>query len=363
MRRTLAWILTVLLSAAAGAVAVLVVERRAPDQVAVGVGAGYICPMHAEIVSDRPARCAICGMDLVPVTHGADQGGGDTATVTIDPSVVNSLGVRTSAVKRRRLPRRVETVGYVDYDRTRLRHLYPPAAGQIEKLSLSSEGERVEKGQFLFQLFSPMLGSSADRTYAQQDGVVVELNIIEGSYVDSTTRVMTLADLESVWVVADVFEGQASWVEPGQPAEVRLPYVTGKSWQGSVEYVYANLDPVTRTLKVRLRFDNPDELLKPNMHADVTIDCGAVDNVLAVPRDAVIETEHEQRVVLSLGGGRFRPRRVETGFESDDWVEVSAGVEEGDLVVVSSQFLIDSEANLQVSLSRMTEADDEDSGN
>jgi Cu(I)/Ag(I) efflux system membrane fusion protein len=302
-------------------------------------------------------------MDLVPVAHESNRADGNAATVTIAPSVVNSLGVRTLAVERRRLPRRVETVGYVEYDRTRLRHLFPPADGQIEELSISSEGERVEKGQFLFQLFSPMLGSSADKTYAQQDGVVVELNIIEGSYVNSTTRVMTLADLDTVWVVADVFEGQASWVEPGQPAEVRLPYVAGSSWQGTVEYVYANLDPVTRTLKARLRFDNPDELLKPNMHADVTIDCGALEDVLAVPRDAVIETEHEQRVVLALGEGRFRPRLVETGVESGDWVELTAGVDEGDLVVVSSQFLIDSEANLQLSLQRMTETATGDPGN
>jgi Cu(I)/Ag(I) efflux system membrane fusion protein len=144
---------------------------------------------------------------------------------------------------------------------------------------------------------------------------------------------------------------------------VRLPYVAGSSWQGTVEYVYANLDPVTRTLKARLRFDNPDELLKPNMHADVTIDCGALEDVLAVPRDAVIETEHEQRVVLALGEGRFRPRLVETGVESGDWVELTAGVDEGDLVVVSSQFLIDSEANLQLSLQRMTETATGDPGN
>jgi Cu(I)/Ag(I) efflux system membrane fusion protein len=203
MRRTLPWILTVLLSAAAGATAVLVFDGRAP--VEIENETGYVCPMHADILSEEPARCSICGMDLVPAGCKVDRADGDVATVTIAPNVVNSLGVRTLAVERRRLPRRVETVGYVEYDRTRLRHLFPPADGQIEELSISSEGERVEKGQFLFQLFSPMLGSSADKTYAQQDGVVVELNIIEGSYVNSTTRVMTLADLDTVWVVADVF--------------------------------------------------------------------------------------------------------------------------------------------------------------
>lgn len=364
MRRTAIWLLTVMISAAAGAAVALILDPRERVEFDATAGgeaglARHICPMHPEIVSAEPTRCSICGMDLVPL---AQDDGDRLSAVTVPPHLVNSLGVRTLRLERRRLPRLIETVGYVEYDRTRLRHLYPPTDGQIERLALSSEGERVEKGQFLYQLFSPMLGSSADKTYAQQDGVVVELHVIEGSYVKSTTRAITLADLKSVWVLADVFEDQSSWIEPGQRAEVRLPYVAGRSWKGRVEYVYPNLDPETRTLKARLRFDNPDELLKPNMHADVTIECGSVEDALAVPRDAVIETGRERRIVLALGGGRFRPRTVETGVESGDWVEIVSGVDEGDRVVVSSHFLIDSEANLRVSLSRMTEASVDDSG-
>lgn len=351
------WVLSVLLSAAAGATAVLIFVPRASPETA---SSRYICPMHAEVVSPEPAACSICGMDLVPVTRGAEE---DPSVVTISARMIQNLGVRTCNVERRTLTQRIETVGYVEYDRTRLRHIYPPADGQIEKLALSSEGERVEKGQFLFQLFSPMLGSSADKTYSGQDGVVVELNVIEGSYVRSTTRVITLGDLARVWVLADVFEAQAGWVEPGRAAEVRLPDVAGRSWKGRVDYVYPNLDPDTRTLKARLSFDNPGELLKPNMHVEVTIDCGSVANALAVPRDAVIEHERERRVILALGEGRFRPQRVETGIESGDWVEITEGVDEGDRVVVSSQFLIDSEANLAASLSRMTGPSDEDDGN
>jgi Cu(I)/Ag(I) efflux system membrane fusion protein len=367
MKSATVWIVTVVVSAAIGAALVYTLDPRGSagagsSETAVAQEARYICPMHADIVSVGPGECSICGMDLVPVAHEEPESSdeGELPAVHIAPEMVHNLGVRAVAVGKRSLERRIDTVGYVEYDRARLRHIYPPADGQIENLALSSEGERVKKGQFLFQLFSPMLGSSADKTYAQQDGVVVELNVIEGTYVRSTMRAITVADLDSVWVLADVFEEQASWVRPGQGAEVRLPYVSGRVWKGRVEYVYPNLDPETRTLKARLRFDNPGEVLKPNMHAEVAIECGSVEDVLAAPRDAVIETEHEHRVILALGEGRFRPRRVETGLESGDWIEIVAGIDVGDRVVVSSQFLIDSEANLRVSLSRMTEADDDD---
>jgi Cu(I)/Ag(I) efflux system membrane fusion protein len=298
-------------------------------------GPRYICPMHAEIVSVDPADCSICGMDLVPIREEEVSGNGEKGgdTVTISPRLVNDLGVRTVAVERGELTRRIETVGYVEYDRTRLRHIYPPTDGQIEELAVRSEGERVRKGQFLFQLFSPVL------------------------YVTQTTLIITLADLDSVWVLADVFEDQANWVRPGQSAEVHLPYVPGRVWQGKVEYVYPNLDPETRTLKVRMRFDNPDEVLKPNMHADVTIDCGSLGDVLSVPRDAVIETERERRVILALGDGRYRPQPVLLGAEVGNRVEILDGLGAGDEVVISAQFLIDSEANLKASLSRMTESD------
>lgn len=359
MKRTLAWIMTVVLSAAAGAWLMTAIGDAPGEQTEAEERSGprFICPMHPEIVSVDPADCSICGMDLVPIRN--DENDEDGKTVTISPRMINDLGVRTIAVERGQLSRRIETVGYVEYDRHRLREIYPPTDGQIEELAIRSEGERVKKGQFLFQLFSPILGASYDRTHARQDGIVAELNIIEGSYVTQTTRIITIADLQSVWVLADVFEDQANWVRPGQDTEVRLAYVPGRVWKGKVGYVYPNLDPETRTLKVRLRFDNLDEVLKPNMHADVTIDCGSLDDVLLLPRDAVIETERERRVILALGEGRYRPQPVSLGMEVGDRVQVLDGLAAGDEVVVSAQFLIDSEANLKASLFRMTESDDE----
>jgi len=320
-----------------------------------GAGAGYTCPMHPEIVRSGPSSCPICGMDLVEASRGAavETAGSEFPTVYIGPEVVHNLGVRTITVEKRILERRIDTVGYVEYDRTKLSDIYGPAEGYINGLTLRSEGERVRKGQFLFQLDSPTLSTYYDKTYAAQDGIVASLNIIEGEFVRPTTKLLTLADLSSVWVLADVFEAQAHWVKLGQAASVTLPYVAGRAWEGRIEYLYPNLDPETRTLRVRILLDNPDETLKPNMHAEVTIHSGSELDVLAIPREALIETGKSQRVVVATGHGHYQPREVTVGMEQGDWVEVASGLDQGAEVVTSGQFLLDSESSLEASLRRL----------
>lgn len=312
----------------------------------------YVCPMHPEIVREGPASCPICGMDLVSVE--ARGPGEPRPVVAVAPEMAQSLGVRTAQVERRTLWRRIDTVGYVEYDRERLRHVYASAEGSIENLTVVSEGERVRKGQFLFEMESPRLSKHFGKFFAKQDGIVADLRVIEGTWALPTDIVMSIADLSSVWVLADVFENEAAWVREGRPAEVRLPAVADRVWEGKVQYIYPNLDPETRTLKVRLQFDNPDETLRPNMLAEVTIYGGPKPDVLAIPREALIETGKAQRVVVAEGEGRFRSREVSIGVERGGWVEVLSGIEEGERVVVSGQFLIDSEASLQASLMRMS---------
>jgi Cu(I)/Ag(I) efflux system membrane fusion protein len=320
-----------------------------------GTQSRYICPMHPEIVREGPDSCPICGMDLVLADPAGSEETteGESPVVWIEPEIEHNLGVRTAPASFRLLQRQIDTVGYVEYDRSRLRDIYGPADGYINGLTLYSEGERVKKGQFLFNLDSPTLSTYYDDTYADQDGIVAYLNVIEGEFVTSTTKVLTLADLSGVWVLADVFERHAHWVGRGQSAIVRLPYVSDRTWQGKVEYIYPNLDPETRTLKVRMRFDNPDETLKPNMHAEVSILAGEGREVLAIPREAVIETGIERRVVVAQGNGHFQPRTVDVGMEHGDWVEIVDGLTEGEEVVVSGQFLLDSESNLKASLARL----------
>jgi len=191
------------------------------------------------------------------------------------------------------------------------------------------------------------------RILASQDGVVDGLNVREGMYVKPATEVLTLADLSSVWLLVDVFERQSDWVAVGQPAEVRLGYLPGRVWAGEVEFVYPTIDPKTRTLQARLRFDNPDDALKPDMYANVRIYAGPKDEVLSIPREALIKTGKTERVIVSLGDGRFRAQEVIAGMESGDFVEIINGLNEGDTVVTSGQFLIDSEASLRASFNRM----------
>ncbi|MCW8955478.1 MAG: efflux RND transporter periplasmic adaptor subunit [Gammaproteobacteria bacterium] len=355
----------------------------------------WVAPMDPSYRRDEPGKSPM-GMDLVPVYDEGDAG----PEVKISPAVINNLGVRTARVERSQLWRRIDTVASVDYDESLLRHIHLRTDGWIEKLNVRSEGERVKKGDRLFNVYSPtlvnameeyvqaatarnrrLIKASQDRLlalgisnkqikqleatkqvpqtveiYAQQDGVVASLYVREGMYVMPANEVMRLADLSSVWLLAEVFERQADWVRLGQTAEVTLSYLPGRQWEGKVEYIYPSLDPKTRTLKVRLQFDNPDEELKPNMYGHVSIYGGARKDILVLPREALIRTGLEQRVILALGDGRFIPRKVNAGMESRDWVEIISGVEEGDSVVTSGQFLIDSEASLKASLMRMDES-------
>ena len=358
----------------------------------------WVAPMDANYRRDKPGKSPM-GMELVPVY--ADAGSGDGNSVTIAPEVVQNLGVRTTVAERSRLWRGIDTVGYVDYDESKVSHIHLRTEGWIEDLVVQSEGERVTKGQRLFNLYSPELVNAQEEfvqalkagnkglirasrsrlgalgipasqikrleknrkptqtipIYAPQDGVVSSLSVRDGMYIKPAVRVMSLADLSSVWLLAEIFERQADWVKVGQPAEVSLAFLPGRIWEGKVEYIYPSLDPKTRTLKARLRFANPDEALKPNMYANVKIYGGSGDAVVVIPLAALIRTGREERVIIARGEGRFEPRLVRVGIESGDWVEIIEGVEPGENLVVSGQFLIDSEASLKASMLRMTETD------
>jgi Cu(I)/Ag(I) efflux system membrane fusion protein len=354
----------------------------------------WVAPMDANFRRDKPGKSPM-GMELVPVF--ADDAGGDGSNVRIAPEVVQNLGVRTASAERSRLWRGIDTVGYVDFDESRVSHIHLRTEGWIEHLVAHSEGERVRKGEKLLELYSPdlvnaqeefvqalasgnkglirasrerlvALGIPADQVkrlektrkvqqtisiYSPQDGVVSRLMVRHGMYVTPKDQVMSLADLSSVWLLAEIFESQADWVKVGFPAEVSLAFLPGRTWEGKVEYIYPSLDPKTRTLKARLRFDNPDEALKPNMYANVKIYGGPKEDAIVIPAEALIRTGRESRVVIALGEGRFASRTVTPGIESGDWVEILAGIEPGEEVVTSGQFLIDSEASLKASMTRM----------
>ena len=190
---------------------------------------------------------------------------------------------------------------------------------------------------------------------APADGVVTELGAREGMFVEPKMEIVTLADLSKIWVIVDVFEHQIDWLAEGLTAEISVPAYPGRKWEGQLEYIYPELDPQSRTLKVRLAFDNPEGLLKANMFADVVIYGGPKRNALAIPAEALIETGERTSVVTALGDGRFQPVDVVVGMRRGGKVEILSGLNEGDQVVTSGQFLIDSESSLQASFSRMGE--------
>lgn len=359
-------------------------------------------PMDPNYRSDKPGKSPM-GMDLVPV-YADDAGGVEPGVVSIDPTIVNNLGVRTARAQEGVLSRRIETVGYVGYDEDTLHHIHTRVDGWIEELSVKATGDPVTRGQVLFELYSPTLVNAQEeylaalksrtsgladasrarlialgvttseierldrertvkqriRVHAQADGFLTHLGVREGIYITPATEVMSIAELDQVWVLVEVFERQAAWVKQGQRAEVVLDYLPGERWLGTVDYVYPELDQQTRTLKVRLRFDNPAETLRPNMFARVTILGEESPPVVHVPQEALIRGGALDRVVLALGDGRFRAQPVEVGMEAGDRIEIRSGLAAGDRVVTSGQFLIDSESNIESALTRMEPLEDEE---
>jgi len=187
---------------------------------------------------------------------------------------------------------------------------------------------------------------------APRGGHVSMLGVREGSYITSASIVMEIVSIESVWLIAEVFERHLSRIQVGQKAQMQLDYFPNRRWLGTVEYLYPMLDTATRSQRVRLRFDNDDRLLKPNMFASVNIESNSFE-AISVPKAAVIRTQKSNRVVLALGEGRFRSTTVETGWQVGDQVVILSGLSDGDSVVVGGQFLLDSESSMTAGLQRM----------
>jgi Cu(I)/Ag(I) efflux system membrane fusion protein len=362
----------------------------------------YVCPMHPQIVREQPGSCPICGMDLV--AKQIDTTGDRQPIVSVRGEILQSMGARTAQVERDTIWRLVQALGRIDYDERLLAHLHPRAVGWMESVAVHAEGESVRSGQTLGEFYSPeILNAQVDFLIARQSqgavasgslekarnrlrllgvpddtiaaierraeplntvplrapasGVLTKLGVRQGMYITPAEEIITIADLSRIWVMVDVFEEQISWLRPGLAAEMRVPAFPGRVWEGEVEYIYPELDPDTRTLRVRLAFDNPDLLLKANMFAEVLVYGGPKRDVLVVPREALIMTGKREVVIKALGGGRFQGVEVISGIRRGDKVEILDGLDEGDEILVSGQFLIDSESSLQASLQRLDGGD------
>lgn len=372
----------------------------------------YRNPMNPEVTSPVPTKDAM-GMDYVPVF--ADEAvAGPAGTVQIDPVTVQNIGVRTEKVELRSMSRAIQTVGRVDYDEHRLVRLHPKTEGWIEKLYVDTTGQPVKKNAILLSIYSPQLVSTQQeyvlalksletlRTspfpdvrhgaetlvetslerlrlldvpehqiedltktlevkkelhiHSPTDGVVINIGSREGQYVTPPTELYAIADLSNVWVFVDVYEDELPWIGVGDEATMTVTALPGQEFRGTLSYIYPYAESKTRTVKVRMEFDNEGLLLKPDMFADVSIKASAMPAAVVVPSEAIIRSGLREQVFVQRAPGKFEPRDVTIGISSDGWTQIKSGVTAGEEVVVSAQFLIDSESKLREATTKMREA-------
>ena len=370
----------------------------------------FRAPMDPNCVSEKPGKSPM-GMDLVPVY--AEKGESPSAhKIIIDPVTIQNMGIRTTQVKHGALTKTIRTVGRVDYNEELVTFINTKFDGWIEKLHINQTGQRVSKGQAMFDVYSPQLysaqveylaaqrglealagGSQEVREQARRlldaadtklqylditkdqiaelgrtktiqksptihspaEGIVTEKMVFEGMYVKPGMRLYTIADLSQVWVYVDIYEYQLPWVAVGQNATMDLSYIPGKQFVGKVVYIYPYLEARTRVIKVRLEFENSTLDLKPNMYATVTLRA-QLGQALLVPREAYIDSGIRKVVFVDLGSGKFQPREIQVGVEGQDgMVEVLYGLDQGDVVVTSGQFMLDSESKLKEAIAKMME--------
>ncbi len=357
-------------------------------------------PMDPTMVADKPGKSPM-GMEMVPVYEGEEGTG-----VKIDPTTVQNIGVRYETAERRTLTKTIRTVGKVDYDERKLYYVNTKISGWVDNLYVDYTGKFVKRGEPLLDIYSPELVSAEEEyiialKYRDLDpkqsdqtqlferahsklmfwdipheqivrlettrkpektmtlvspatGVVIEKNLLKGGNIMAGTNLYKIADLSTVWVYADVYEYEVPFIKVGQQATVTLAYVPGRVFKGHVSYIFPYLNPDTRTLRVRIEIPNPNTILKPEMFATVELRSPVTVNALAVPEQAVIHSGERNVVVVSRGEGRFESRDVKLGVLAGGYYQVLEGVQEGEKIVVSSQFLLDSESNLKAVLQQMS---------
>jgi multidrug efflux pump subunit AcrA (membrane-fusion protein) len=366
-------------------------------------------PMDPTYISDKPGKSPM-GMDLIPVYEG-EEDVAEPGTVKIDPITVQNIGVRTEIVKKRPLKRVIRTVGRIDYNEKKIDHIHTKIDGWIEKLYVDFTGQEVKKGDPLLDIYSPELVSTQEEyllalrfhkslslspfkeisegadslikstrrrllfwdineaqikaleekeevtktmtLHSPSRGIVKEKIALEGMYVKPGMNLFTIADISTVWVYADIYEYELPWIRLGQRANMELPYLPGKTFTGKVTYIYPFLEAKTRTVKVRMEFPNPTWELKPDMYADVRIEENLGNDAIAVPEEAVIFSGERPLVIVDKGNGRFEPREIKLGVDTGDYFQVLEGLHEGERVVTSANFLIDSESKLKEALNKM----------
>ena len=372
----------------------------------------YQCSMHPNIVSEKPGKCPICGMELQPVTPVAAKGIAGRAAVQLTDQQRQLINIRTTPVKQEEVSRTVRAVGTVAYDQSKVAEITSRVTGWVEKLYVDKPGENVEQGQPLMELYSPdlysaaqdyllayraaksagrsgsgrfaesrssgadaLLGSARKRLElfgitpeqiekiekagsaktaipitAPISGTVVEKNVVQGQMIQPNTPLYRIADLSQVWIEAEVYESELPLVKLGQEVKVTLPSYPDRDFTGQVDFIYPYLQGNTRTAKVRVVLDNPEGILKPDMYANVELQSG-LGQELVIPASSVFDTGKRQYVFVQQGEGLFVPNEIELGPKVGDEVVVRSGLEAKQEVVVNGTFLLDSESQLKAAAS------------
>jgi Cu(I)/Ag(I) efflux system membrane fusion protein len=349
---------------------------------------------------DKPGKSPFMDMDLVPVY--ADEAG-DEGTVSVSPRVQQNLGIRVAPVMEESITPVVEAVGNLAYNERDIALVQARSSGFVERLFVRAMLDPVKKGQPLAELYVPdwvaaqeeylyvkrmqgagsaellaaarqrmrLAGMTDDQirrvasngkvqaritVTAPVSGVVAELNVREGMTVMPGTPMLQINGLDTIWAYADVPENLSSEVKPGSIVEARTPSLPGQTFKGTVSAILPEVNQNTRTIRARVELKNPGTRLVPGMFATVNFAPSARENVLTVPTEAVIATGKRSIVMVAEGEGKFAPVEVQTGIESNGKTEIRKGLQAGQKVVVSGQFLLDSESSLRGSINRMSEA-------
>lgn len=380
----------------------------------------YRNPMNPAITSPVPAKDEM-GMDYVPVYPETSSGSNGLAgTVKIDATIVQDIGVRTTAVKRTTLSHSIRTLGRVTYDEERVARLHPKYDGWVEKLYINKTGEPVKKGSKLLSIYSPQLVATQeeyllalDRADKLKDspfadiregaesllrstqerlqlldvpeyqikklksdrkamkdvallspftGIVMNIGAREGERITPATELYMLADITRVWVIVDIYEDDVPWVRLGDTAKMQVAGIPGRTFSGKVAYIYPYLEAKTRTIKARLEFANPGLALKPDMFANIDIQADKQLDALVIPSEAIVRTGTQEQVFVQRAPGRFDPRMVTVGVSADGQTQIVSGLEAGEIVVTSSQFLLDSESKLKEATAKMMEVGNPNNG-
>jgi len=360
----------------------------------------YTCPMHPHYIASDAGTCPICGMDLVKLEMGGTTSGGAASqqrtAITVAPETLQTMGVRISKAEKSRFGRIIRSFGRVAENERMQTEMTARTEAWIEELKIRAVGDEVKKGDLLFTMYAPefivsqrdyldtfktrnrsriqsiktrlrafgmqeQVIGQLERTqnvmefvpfYAELDGTVAMIDLRPGSYVKRGSMLTRIQNYDQVWLMVSVAEQDLSFIEPGTPARVTFPNIPGREVFAKVEYVYPTVDPQTRTGQVRLVLDNADGQLRPGAYADVAFEVGT-DERLAVPSEAILKSGGGRYVIASLGKGRFEPRAVKTGLSSGKWTEISGEIAPGEDIVVSGQFLIDSESALRESFRKL----------